>query len=219
VRELLPALEAGLYGASFRFLPLRQEVTESPKASSHNPQALPEVTVTEASVSEFGPVTFRAYATATAGLRCCALTDELAFATLADGRKLDQLEAWNRAILRPCDAFREPPRTEMSEPLWGVENHADELPNWSIADRHSDAITRGSNDLRLGLPRLRLVLRRNAGGSCTTGAGVGRPKERVRMPSYDSRMVYIPEHVLPPLSDKEMQATVRSILRPEQRRG
>lgn len=26
-------------------------------------------------------------------------------------------------------------------------------------------------------------------------------------------------HVLPPLSDKEMLATVRSILRPEQRRG
>jgi hypothetical protein len=32
-------------------------------------------------------------------------------------------------------------------------------------------------------------------------------------------MVYITEHVLTPLSDKEMQATVRSILRPEQRRG
>jgi len=52
-------------------------------------------------VSEFGPVTFRAYSTATAGLRCCALTDELAFGTLADGRRLDQLEAWNRAILPP----------------------------------------------------------------------------------------------------------------------
>ena len=59
-----------------------------------------------------------------------ALTDELAFATLADGRKLDQLEPWNRAILRPSDVFREPPRTEMSEPRWGVEDHADELPNW-----------------------------------------------------------------------------------------
>lgn len=77
-------------------------------------------------MSEFGPVTFPAYATATAGLRCCALTDELAFAMLADGRKLDQLEAWNRAILRLSDAFREPARIEMSVPLWGVENHADE---------------------------------------------------------------------------------------------
>jgi hypothetical protein len=38
------------------------------------------------------------------------------------------------------------------------------------------------------------------------------------MPSFNSRMVYITEHVLPPLSDKEMQATVRSIRR-EQRRG
>ena len=102
VRELLPALEAGLYGASFRFLPLRP---------SHNPQALPEVTVTEASVSEFGPVTFRAYATATAGLRCCALTDELAFATLADGRKLDQLEAWTEpssALVTPSESLPGP---------------------------------------------------------------------------------------------------------------
>jgi hypothetical protein len=77
-------------------------------------------------LSEFGPITFPAYATATAGLRCCTLTDGLAFATLADGQKLDQLEAWNRGILRPSDAFREPPQIEMSVPLWGVENHADE---------------------------------------------------------------------------------------------
>jgi hypothetical protein len=39
------------------------------------------------------------------------------------------------------------------------------------------------------------------------------------MSSFNSRMVYITGHVLPPLSDKEMQATVRSILRPEQSRG
>ena len=37
VRELIPALEAGLYGASFRFRPLRQEVNESPRASNYNP--------------------------------------------------------------------------------------------------------------------------------------------------------------------------------------
>lgn len=39
------------------------------------------------------------------------------------------------------------------------------------------------------------------------------------MPSFNSTMVYITEHVLPPLSDKETQATVRSMLRPEQRCG
>jgi hypothetical protein len=39
------------------------------------------------------------------------------------------------------------------------------------------------------------------------------------MPSFNSRMVYVTERILPPLSEKEMQATVGSILRPGQRRG
>jgi hypothetical protein len=129
-RQLLPALDAGLFGAFFRFKVMKADIIDKPKPSSLNPEGLREVTITEASVSEFGPCTFPAYAAATAGLRTAAITDELLFATLSDTERLDQLEAWNRAILRPSETSRDPPRTEMSEPLWGVENGADALPDW-----------------------------------------------------------------------------------------
>lgn len=77
IRSLLPGLREKLYGASFRFKVVKEEFDEEPDASDHNPNSLPERTVTEARVMEFGPVTFPAYASATAGLR--SVTDEFRF--------------------------------------------------------------------------------------------------------------------------------------------
>jgi hypothetical protein len=71
--DLIPGLRAGAYGASFRFTVTREHVVQSPGASSYNPTALPERTIQEARVMEFGPVTFPAYQGATAGVR--SLTD------------------------------------------------------------------------------------------------------------------------------------------------
>jgi HK97 family phage major capsid protein/HK97 family phage prohead protease len=76
-RELVPGLEAGLYGASMRFAVHRELVDERPEPSDYNPEGLPERTVKEAEVFEFGPVTFPAYADATAGVR--SITDEVVF--------------------------------------------------------------------------------------------------------------------------------------------
>ena len=73
-RDLLPGLEAGLYGASFRFKVLREDFDRDPERSADNPDGLPERTIKEAALYEFGPVTFGAYPTATAGVR--SLTDE-----------------------------------------------------------------------------------------------------------------------------------------------
>ena len=81
-RDLLPGLEQGLYGASFRFRVMREEIEEEPKKSKHNPDGLPERTIKEAHVMEFGPVTFPAYAGATAGVR--SLTDEFVFGSFTD---------------------------------------------------------------------------------------------------------------------------------------
>jgi len=67
-RDLLPGLERRLYGASFRFMVMREDVVERPGRSSHNPDGLPERTVREAKLFEFGPVTFPAYPEATAHL-------------------------------------------------------------------------------------------------------------------------------------------------------
>jgi HK97 family phage prohead protease len=79
-RELIPGLEAGVYGASFRFKVMREEFEKKPEPSTYNPSGLPERTITEARVMEFGPVTFPAYEGATAGVR--SLTDDFILAEL-----------------------------------------------------------------------------------------------------------------------------------------
>jgi HK97 family phage major capsid protein/HK97 family phage prohead protease len=68
-RDLIPGLREGLYGASFRFSVLKEELVSEPKRSAYNPDGLPERTLTEVKLSEFGPVTFPAYSGATAGVR------------------------------------------------------------------------------------------------------------------------------------------------------
>jgi HK97 family phage prohead protease len=73
-RDLLPGLKDGLYGASHRFSVMREEEVSTPEPSDHNPNGLPERTIKEAQLFEFGPVTFPAYAGATAGMR--SMTDD-----------------------------------------------------------------------------------------------------------------------------------------------
>lgn len=80
-REILPGLEAGLYGASFRFEVMREDVVEKPEPSEENPRGIRERTIKELRLFEFGPVTFPAYADATAGVR--SLTDEFLFEQIA----------------------------------------------------------------------------------------------------------------------------------------
>jgi Caudovirus prohead protease./Transcription factor WhiB. len=64
---------AGLYGSSFRFTVGADNFDAKPGRSDYNPDGLPERTIREAKVAEFGPVTFPAYQGATAGVR--SLTD------------------------------------------------------------------------------------------------------------------------------------------------
>jgi phage head maturation protease len=71
---LLDGLRANAYGSSFRFGIDDEEIVHKPEVSDHNPEGLPERTIVKASVFEVGPVTFPAYANATAGVR--SLTDE-----------------------------------------------------------------------------------------------------------------------------------------------
>ena len=68
-KDLLPGLRHGLYGASFRFQVLRENVTDRPTRSEFNPKGIEERTITEVKVREFGPVTFGQYGEATAGVR------------------------------------------------------------------------------------------------------------------------------------------------------
>ena len=74
-RDLLPGLEARQYGASFRMQVMIDELDQEPDPSEENPQGIPERTIKEIKLYEFGPVTFPAYENATAGIR--SLTDEM----------------------------------------------------------------------------------------------------------------------------------------------
>lgn len=62
-----------LLGASFRFRAVKDEWDRAPKKSAHNPEALPERTIREVRLFEFGPVVFPAYAGTSIGMR--SLTD------------------------------------------------------------------------------------------------------------------------------------------------
>jgi HK97 family phage major capsid protein/HK97 family phage prohead protease len=68
-RDLAPGIEAGVYGSSFRFTVEKDDWDRTPELSDHNPAGLPERTITEARVFEFGPVTFPANPNATVGAR------------------------------------------------------------------------------------------------------------------------------------------------------
>lgn len=69
VAELLPGLRAGQFGASFRGEVSRQRVDRRPARSDWNLERLPERTITEVRLFEFGPVLWGAYPDATATLR------------------------------------------------------------------------------------------------------------------------------------------------------
>jgi HK97 family phage prohead protease len=69
VDDLMPALRAGQLGASFRFAVRAEEWIEPERASKHNPDKLPERSILDIENYEFGPVTFPAYDSATAGVR------------------------------------------------------------------------------------------------------------------------------------------------------
>lgn len=69
VRDLLPGLQAGAYGSSMRMRVVKETWNDDPGVSDYNPQGLPERTITEARLAEFGPVTWPANPDATAAVR------------------------------------------------------------------------------------------------------------------------------------------------------
>jgi HK97 family phage prohead protease len=107
---LMSGLRAGQYGASFRFGIVREEFNEEPERSDHNPNGLPERSLTELRLHEFGPVTFPAYPEATAEVR--SLTDSFMLTRALE--KPDLLrEVLDRAatleILEPAQTTPDPP--------------------------------------------------------------------------------------------------------------
>lgn len=88
-RDLLPGLRAGLYGASYMFRVVTESWHDKPEQSEHNPMGLPERTIREVKLYEFGPVTFPADEDTAVGVR--SSTDRY-----LDLRTLDLLRAADR---------------------------------------------------------------------------------------------------------------------------
>ena len=90
-RDIVAMLAADppVLGSSFRFKVMRESVNRKPDRSEHNPRRLPERTVQEVRMQEFGPVTFPAYSGAKAGLR--SLTDRMLMPERMDNEDLSTL--------------------------------------------------------------------------------------------------------------------------------
>lgn len=136
-RELVPGLEAGLYGASFRFEVMREEFNQEPKASDTNPGAIPERSIKEVRLHEFGPVTFPAYVDATANLR--SLTDSAIFDEIA----------------RDPERFRSLLRVEPAAIAAAIQQDEEEAP----APGDAAATGRTSTDTRAARPSAKFTTR------------------------------------------------------------
>jgi HK97 family phage prohead protease len=100
---LYEGLREGVYGASFRFETIRDLWDDDPTRSESNPEGLPERTVTEAKVSEAGPVSWPAYPDATAGVR--SLSDRyIDLRTLTDRAALEAPGPISAAPIPTTDA-------------------------------------------------------------------------------------------------------------------
>lgn len=137
-RDLLPGLEAGVYGSSFRFRVIKDEWNDDPERSEHNPDGIPERTIKEVRLFEFGPVTFPANPDSTAGVRC--LTDAYYERLRSrDPHRVEELMERARALRTPhLEAAAIGTSTE------GAAPDADEP-----ATRHSDGLTHAQRRLRL----------------------------------------------------------------------
>ena len=96
-----------LLGASYRFRVTKEDWNRAPKASDQNPEALPERTIREVRLFEFGPVVFPAFPGATSKVR--SLTDHY-------------LERQRARAGRPSEAADGTSGIETDEPL---DQHSD----------------------------------------------------------------------------------------------
>jgi hypothetical protein len=68
-RELALELKTGLYGSSYRLQVIRDVFVRYPHRSPWKPRGLPERTILEARLADFGPLTSPLYPSTTAEIR------------------------------------------------------------------------------------------------------------------------------------------------------
>ena len=104
-RDLKPGLKQACTARPSGSASSKRSSTGPPRSRDHNPKGLPERTILEATLPEFGPVTFPAYASADARarmeMRSVSMTDEY---NLAEA--LDQFIEEPDEAARPSGAAR-----------------------------------------------------------------------------------------------------------------
>lgn len=136
-RDLEPGLRANppVYGSSFRFRVVKDEWNDEPGRSSHNPDGIPERTIKEMRVMEFGPVTFPANPDATAGVR--SMTDEFYDRVRAQNPdRYDSLLARAREIRTPDMRAADGTRSDGAAPLAEEpQQHSEVSPQAHVQQR------------------------------------------------------------------------------------
>lgn len=134
-RSLLPGLQENLYGASFRARVVKKDgPVDPPKRSDWNPGKLPEVTLTELALKEFGPTPFPAYEGTSASMR--SATDEMLFMGLIrDPSKLREVLYAERAVAldddeEPVEATPDDESRSTREPE--AETRKEDEPEWLL---------------------------------------------------------------------------------------
>jgi HK97 family phage prohead protease len=152
---IIPAAEAGVLGASFRFsIPDGGDSWNmKPRPSNRNPEGLPERTIHDLDLFEFGPVTFPAYEATDVGVRCG--TDAFVESLRSDPKFLARfVERCGPNVVErvldslPPTAQEEPSRDELpatpqiedqeppvSEPPAERSEEPDETPEGSVDDQ------------------------------------------------------------------------------------
>lgn len=117
-------LGSGL-GASYRFRVTREDWVEPKKATDSNPEKLPERTIREVTLYEFGPVVFPADPGATAGARSLSLTDhylERQAARTGQSARAAASLALIAGVAAPSGTTPEPPTAPPEEAPGGMSH-------------------------------------------------------------------------------------------------
>lgn len=145
-RDLVPGLMVGAYGASFVFRVIKEEWNDDPGRSEHNPEGLPERTILEVRLFEFGPVTWPANPAATTSMMRSAgvmsMTDDF-YARLRerDPARVERLAERVRSLRTPAAGQ---PSFDTDRPSRAAHDHTREP-----ASGHSGGLTPASRRERL----------------------------------------------------------------------
>lgn len=141
-RDLLPGLEAGVYGSSMRFVVTREEWVDAPEPSDYNPKGLPERTIKEAKLIEFGPVPVGANPDSTAEMMPRSATDE--FYERLRSRDPERVDLVNRA--RPQTS---PHRDDAAQQGTSRADGAEETDPTAPAESHPEGTPQAQRRRRI----------------------------------------------------------------------